>query len=60
MQANVYIPIKAFEEFSLQEDVIFRINLSVLVECLFMFWSNINTPTSNVALQLIYKVQLFF
>ena len=56
MQASAYIPVNAFEVFNLKEDIIFRINLNVLVECLCMFWSNINIHGSSVALQLFYKV----
>lgn len=56
MQASAYIPGHVFQEFNLKEDVIFRINLSVLVECLCMFWSNINSQGRSVALQLFYKV----
>ncbi|XP_017790528.1 PREDICTED: cell cycle checkpoint protein RAD1-like [Habropoda laboriosa] len=55
MQASTYIPSHVFEEFNLKEDVIFRINLTVLVECLCMFWSNINSQGSSVAVQLFYK-----
>lgn len=56
MQASVYIPIKTFQEFHITEDIMFRINLNMLVECLFMF-SNIVTQGSTVALQLLYKVR---
>ncbi|XP_076224856.1 cell cycle checkpoint protein RAD1 isoform X1 [Nomia melanderi] len=55
MQASAYIPSHVFQEFTLQEDVIFRINLNVLVECLCMFWSNINSQGSSVTFQLFYK-----
>ncbi|XP_076175493.1 cell cycle checkpoint protein RAD1 isoform X2 [Ptiloglossa arizonensis] len=55
MQASIYIPSYVFQEFKLKEDVIFCINLNVLVECLCMFWSNINSQGSSVALQLFYK-----
>ncbi|XP_076675991.1 cell cycle checkpoint protein RAD1 isoform X1 [Andrena cerasifolii] len=55
MQASAYIPGHVFQEFNLKEDVIFRINLNILVECLCMFWSNINSQGSSVALQLFYK-----
>ncbi|XP_015428970.1 PREDICTED: cell cycle checkpoint protein RAD1-like [Dufourea novaeangliae] len=55
MQASAYIPSHVFQEFNLKDDVIFRINLNVLVECLCMFWSNINSQGSSVALQLFYK-----
>ncbi|XP_048506176.1 cell cycle checkpoint protein RAD1 [Athalia rosae] len=55
MQASAYIPSVVFEEFNLKQDVIFRINLSVLVECLSMFWGDINTQDSSVALQLFYE-----
>lgn len=56
MQASAYIPTSIFEEFELKEDVIFKINLSILVECLCMFWGDINTQGSSVALLLLYKV----
>ncbi|XP_043253452.1 cell cycle checkpoint protein RAD1-like isoform X2 [Colletes gigas] len=55
MQASAYIPSYVFQEFELKEDVIFQINLNILVECLCMFWSNINSQGSSVALQLFYK-----
>ncbi|XP_043682613.1 cell cycle checkpoint protein RAD1-like isoform X1 [Vespula pensylvanica] len=55
MQASAYIPGVIFVEFNLKEDLMFKINLSILVECLCMFWSNINTTGSNVALELFYK-----
>ncbi|XP_076642109.1 cell cycle checkpoint protein RAD1 isoform X1 [Halictus rubicundus] len=55
MQASAYIPSRVFQEFILKEDVIFRINLNILVECLCMFWSNINSQGHSVALQLFYK-----
>lgn len=58
MQASAYIPIHVFQVFNLKEDVIFKINLNVLVECLCMFWSNINSQGSSVALQLFYKVHI--
>lgn len=54
VQASAYIPTHVFQEFSLKEDVTFKINLSILVECLCMFWSN-NSQMSSVALQLFYK-----
>lgn len=60
MQASAYIPGVVFVEFNLKEDVIFKINLSILVECLCMFWSNINTTGSSVALELFYKVRNIF
>lgn len=60
MQASAYIPSSVFEEFNLKEDVIFKMNLNVLVECLCMFWSNINTTGNNVALELFYKVRTIF
>lgn len=55
VQASAYIPSNVFEEFNLKEDVIFKMNLSVLVECLCMFWSTIIMSGSNVALELFYK-----
>ncbi|XP_012280429.1 cell cycle checkpoint protein RAD1 [Orussus abietinus] len=55
MQANAYIPADIFQEFTLTEDVIFRINLNVLVECLSMYWSSIHSTGNSVVLQLIYK-----
>lgn len=59
MQASAYIPVDLFEEYILAEDISFQINLNVLVECLCIFWSNINTQGSSVALQLFYKVRRF-
>lgn len=56
MQANAYIPSHVFQEFNLNEDVMFKINLNILVECLCMFWSSINAQGNSVALQLFYKV----
>ncbi|XP_066585996.1 cell cycle checkpoint protein RAD1 [Prorops nasuta] len=55
MQASAYLPTYIFEEFTLLEDIIFKINLNVLVECLCMFWSSIHLSDSSVALQLYYK-----
>ncbi|XP_033321467.1 cell cycle checkpoint protein RAD1 isoform X2 [Megalopta genalis] len=55
MQASAYIPSYVFQEFTLKDDVIFQISLNILVECLCMFWSNINTQGNSVALQLFYK-----
>ena len=55
MQASAYIPAHVFQVFNLKEDVIFRVNLNILVECLCMFWSNINCQGSSVALQLFYE-----
>ncbi|XP_006609911.1 cell cycle checkpoint protein RAD1-like isoform X2 [Apis laboriosa] len=55
MQASAYIPTHVFQIFNLKEDVIFKVNLNILVECLCMFWSNINCQGSSVALQLFYK-----
>ncbi|KAL7300557.1 cell cycle checkpoint protein RAD1 [Trichogramma pretiosum] len=55
MQASAYIPIQLFEEYTLTEDIIFRINLNVFVECLSMFWSNINTTGSTTSLEMHYK-----
>ncbi|XP_043463821.1 cell cycle checkpoint protein RAD1 isoform X1 [Leptopilina heterotoma] len=55
MQATVYLPISVFQEFVLNEDVIFQINLNALVDCLCMYWSSINTQGSVVALQMSYK-----
>lgn len=56
MQATVYLPITVFQEFVLNEDVIFQINLNALVDCLCMYWSSINAQGSVVALQMSYKV----
>lgn len=56
IQASAYISADVFEVYKLKEDVIFRINLNVLVECLCMFWTSINSHGSSVALQLFYKV----
>lgn len=58
MQASAYIPTHVFQIFNLKEDVIFKVNLNILVECLCMFWSNINCQGSSVALQLFYKVYI--
>ncbi|XP_076760698.1 cell cycle checkpoint protein RAD1 isoform X1 [Xylocopa sonorina] len=55
VQASAYIPVQVFQVFNLKEDVIFRINLNILVECLCMFWTNINCQGSSVSLQLFYK-----
>lgn len=55
MQASAYIATDVFQVFDLKEDVIFRINLEILVECLCMFWSNINTQASSVTLHLFYE-----
>lgn len=55
MQGSAYIPTSVFEEFNLKEDVTFKINLTVLVECLCMFWSTINSHGNSVALQLFHK-----
>ncbi|XP_043488136.1 cell cycle checkpoint protein RAD1-like isoform X2 [Polistes fuscatus] len=55
MQANAYISRPLFVEYYLKEDLIFKINLNCLVECLCMFWSNINIPGSYVAIELFYK-----
>lgn len=60
MQASAYIPGVMFVEFNLKEDVMFKINLNILVECLCMFWSNINMTGSSVALELFYKVRNVF
>lgn len=56
MQANAYIPIQLFEEFTLTEDIIFRINLNILVECLSIFWQSINTQGNSVTVEMQYKV----
>lgn len=56
MQASAYLPIQLFEEFLLTEDIIFRINLNVLVECLSIFWSSINTQGNAITLEMHYKV----
>jgi hypothetical protein len=60
MQASAYIPIQLFEEFTLTEDIIFRINLNILVETLSMFWPSINSQGSSVTLELHYKVQYHY
>lgn len=57
IQASAYIPIQVFQEFNLVEDVIFKINLTVLVECLNMFWSSMSSSNASVGLQLYYKDQ---
>lgn len=54
MQASAYIGFDVFNEFNLKEDVIFQINLTILVECLSMFWANIAAHTNSV-MQLFYK-----
>ena len=56
MQASAYLPVQLFDEFELTEDIIFRINLNILVECLSMFWPSINTQGSSVTLEMHYKV----
>ncbi|KAH0550014.1 cell cycle checkpoint protein RAD1 [Cotesia glomerata] len=55
LQGIAYIPKIIFQEYNLAEDVIFKINLTVLVECLGMFWSSISTQGVSVMLQLMYK-----
>lgn len=57
MQASAYLPVKLFEEFTLVEDVIFRINLNTLIESLSMFWPSLNSQGSTVALEMHYKVK---
>lgn len=57
MQASAYLPVPLFEEFELSEDIIFRINLNILVESLSMFWPSINTTGNSVTLEMHYKVQ---
>lgn len=54
MQASVYIPSVIFDEYALKEDVIFSIDLNILVECLCMFWPASQEDT--VAAQIFYKV----
>lgn len=60
LQGIAYIPKIIFQEYNLAEDVIFKINLTVLVECLGMFWSSISTQGVSVMLQLMYKVNYYF
>ncbi|XP_011304210.1 cell cycle checkpoint protein RAD1 [Fopius arisanus] len=55
IQANAYLPSNVFQEYDLKEEAIFRINLTVLVECLGMFWSQISSAGTSVALQIYYK-----
>ncbi|XP_034941577.1 cell cycle checkpoint protein RAD1 [Chelonus insularis] len=55
IQASAYVPINVFQEFNLDEDVMFKINLTILVECLGMFWSSMSNQGSSVVLQLYYK-----
>ncbi|KAJ8679080.1 hypothetical protein QAD02_014867 [Eretmocerus hayati] len=55
MQANAYIPVQLFEEYTLTEDVIFRIDLSILVECLSIFWPSISTQSHPITLEMQYK-----
>ena len=57
MQGNCYIPSDVFEEFCVKDDVMFKINLNVLVECLGMFSSSMSGHNASVALQLFYKVR---
>lgn len=57
IQASAYIPIQVFQEFNLTEEVIFKINLTVLVECLGMFWSSMSSASASVGLQLYYEGQ---
>ncbi|XP_014474979.1 PREDICTED: cell cycle checkpoint protein RAD1 isoform X2 [Dinoponera quadriceps] len=53
MQASAYIPSTIFHEFELKEDVIFSISLSILVECLCMFWPS--SQEDSVTVQIFYK-----
>ncbi|XP_016838743.1 cell cycle checkpoint protein RAD1 [Nasonia vitripennis] len=55
MQASAYLPKALFEQFIISEDFLFRINISILVECLSMFWTSINSQGSTVALEMQYK-----
>ncbi|XP_043270522.1 cell cycle checkpoint protein RAD1 [Venturia canescens] len=55
MQGSCYIPSEVFEEYNLKEDVRFKINLIILVECLGMFWSSVSNQGTSIALQLFYK-----
>lgn len=57
MQASAYLPIQLFEEFTLTEDIIFKINLNILVECLSIFLPSINAQGSAVTLEMHYKVK---
>lgn len=54
MQASAYIPSVIFDEFELKEDVIFSINLNILVNCLRVFWPA--SQEDSVAVQIFYKV----
>ncbi|XP_058805989.1 cell cycle checkpoint protein RAD1 [Phymastichus coffea] len=54
MQASAYLPAGLFEPFLIKEDIIFRINLNILVECLSMFWQSINSG-STVSMEMHYK-----
>ncbi|XP_012227665.1 cell cycle checkpoint protein RAD1 [Linepithema humile] len=53
MQASAYIPSVIFDEFELKEDVIFSINLNILVGCLRVFWPA--SQEDSVAVQIFYK-----
>lgn len=55
LQANAFIQAGIFQEFSIQEEsVIFRINLTVLLDCLTIFGASA-VPASATALKMCYR-----
>ncbi|KAM3848793.1 cell cycle checkpoint protein RAD1 [Vipera latastei] len=55
LQANAFIQAGIFQEFVVQEEsVMFRINLSVLLDCLTIFGTN-SLPGTQTALRMCYK-----
>lgn len=56
MQASAYIPSVIFHEFNLKNDVTFSISLSILIECLCMFWPS--AQEDAVTVQIFYKVNI--
>lgn len=55
LQANAFIQAGIFQEFSIQEEsVIFRINLTVLLDCLTIFGASA-VPASPTALKMCYR-----
>nr|XP_033788890.1 cell cycle checkpoint protein RAD1 [Geotrypetes seraphini]XP_033788900.1 cell cycle checkpoint protein RAD1 [Geotrypetes seraphini]XP_033788907.1 cell cycle checkpoint protein RAD1 [Geotrypetes seraphini]XP_033788916.1 cell cycle checkpoint protein RAD1 [Geotrypetes seraphini] len=55
MQANAFIQAGIFQEYTIKEDsVVFRINLTVLLDCLTIFGTNA-LPASSTALRMCYK-----
>ncbi|XP_030048884.1 cell cycle checkpoint protein RAD1 [Microcaecilia unicolor] len=54
MQANAFIQAGIFQEYTIKEDsVVFRINLTVLLDCLTMFGTSA-LPASSTALRMCY------